>query len=186
MLTVEQNEFNINNMEIGSVIKKYRKENSVTMEKFAAMCGLSKGYISILENGVNPVSGKAIRPSIETIAQIAAVMQITIDELYRMAGGKYHYVETHEKTLKFGESIEPYHAAETIKAYFDGSCFVPVKPVSISKNQPVAVTVLSEYDMTPEDTARQAARQLFGMLSGSGMSSEAFAERKRFEKELER
>jgi len=173
-------------MEIGPVIKKYRKDHGITMDKFAEMCGRSKGYISILENGVNPVSGKAIKPSIETIALIASAMQITIDELYRMAGGKYHAVETHSKAQTLGEATGPYYGAETIKAYFDGSSFVPVEPVSIRKNQPVAVTVLSEYEMTPEDTARQAARQLFGMLSGSGMSSEAFAERKQFEKELER
>jgi len=173
-------------MGIGAVIQKYRKENGVTMQRFAELCGRSKGYISMLERGVNPASGKAIVPSIDTIARIASVMQISVDDLYRMTEGKIYSVRSYPEAIKVSESLETYYSTNTIKAYYDGSSFIPVKPVSIRKNQPVAVTILDERALTPEDTARQAARQLKGILSGSGISSEAYADSKQHEKVLER
>ena len=174
------------NMSIGDVIHKYRKENGVTMQRFAELCGRSKGYISMLEKGVNPSSGRAIDPSIGTIARIATVMQISVDDLYRMAEGKNYSEVYYPDAQQVSESIEQYYSTNTIKAYYDGSSFIPVKPVSIKKNQPVAVTILDERALTPEDTARQAARQLKGILSDSGLSSETYADRKHLEKELER
>jgi hypothetical protein len=38
---------------------------------------------------------------------------------------------------------------EAIRAYFDGRAFVPTKPVSVRKNQPVLVTILD----VPDDNA---------------------------------
>jgi hypothetical protein len=35
---------------------------------------------------------------------------------------------------------------EAIRAYFDGRAFVPTKPVSVRKNQPVLVTILGVQD----------------------------------------
>jgi hypothetical protein len=35
---------------------------------------------------------------------------------------------------------------EAIRAYFDGRAFVPTKPVSIRRNQPVLVTILGVSD----------------------------------------
>ena len=57
------------------------------MEEFANRCDRSKGYISMLENGNNPKSGKAITPSIETVAKIAAAMRISVDDLLHMVDG---------------------------------------------------------------------------------------------------
>lgn len=36
-------------MTLGEIIKKYRHDHSLSMDAFAAMSGLSKSYISILE-----------------------------------------------------------------------------------------------------------------------------------------
>jgi len=33
---------------------------------------------------------------------------------------------------------------EAVRAYYDGRVFIPVKPVSAKKNQPVIVTILEE------------------------------------------
>ena len=47
-------------MNLGTLVKEYRTNNSLTMEEFAKKCGLSKGYISMLEKNQNPKSGKPI------------------------------------------------------------------------------------------------------------------------------
>ena len=136
------------------------------MEKFAKLCGRSKGYISMLENGVNPKTGKPIVPSIETITQVSAAMQISVEEFLHMSG------------------MAGYRGG--FLAYYDGQAFVPITPVSVQKNQPVIVTILDEGSMSQADIARQAAKQLKGILSESGMSSEVFAANKQLEKERER
>jgi len=68
-------------MTIGEIIREYRTINNLSMEEFALKCGLSKGYISMLENNKNPRSGKPIIPSIETIRQVANGMATDIDAL---------------------------------------------------------------------------------------------------------
>ena len=44
----------VTNMTIGDFVKIYREENDMSMEEFAKLCGVSKGYISMLENNTNP------------------------------------------------------------------------------------------------------------------------------------
>lgn len=68
-------------MELNELIKLYREMHDYTMQEFADRCGLSKGYISMLEKGVSPRNGNKITPSIETIAKIAKGMNMTTDEL---------------------------------------------------------------------------------------------------------
>lgn len=50
-------------MTLGDIIKKYRKENNISMSEFASNCSLSKGYISMLENNINPRNNKPISPT---------------------------------------------------------------------------------------------------------------------------
>ena len=161
------------------------------MEKFAKLCGLSKGYISMLERGVNPKSGKPIIPSIDTVAQIASIMKISVDELLKMAensGDTNGKVKS--STIEVNETSEAYkyEAQETEEclAYYDGNNFVPLDDVSIPKNQPVLVTIIEEKKMTSNEKALFAIKKLRGIMAGTGMSSEAFAARKKYEKELER
>ncbi len=68
-------------MTLQDAIKKYRKEHDLTMQEFASRCGLSKGYISMLESGKHPQSRRAIVPSIETYLKLASGMGISLDEL---------------------------------------------------------------------------------------------------------
>jgi len=68
-------------MTLGDLIKHYRKEHKLSMQKFADNAKVSKGYISMLENERNPISGKPIVPTIETIKNIALAMGLSSDEL---------------------------------------------------------------------------------------------------------
>ena len=68
-------------MTLGQIIRTYREENSMSMDNFAKASGLSKGYISQLENNVNPKTGEPPRPSVETIRKAAKGMFMTFDEV---------------------------------------------------------------------------------------------------------
>lgn len=57
-------------MTLGDLIKKYRDENSISMDYFAQKSGLSKSYVSMLERNKDP-RGNTITPSIETIVKVA-------------------------------------------------------------------------------------------------------------------
>ncbi len=70
-------------MNLGDIIKQFRKENSMSMGQFSEKSGLSKGYISMLENNKNPRNKKPIIPSLETIKQISQAMGISLDTLIK-------------------------------------------------------------------------------------------------------
>lgn len=68
-------------MKLGSIIKDFRKQNNLTMQEFANISGLSKGYISMLEKGKHPQNNREIIPSIETVSKIATAMNLSLNEL---------------------------------------------------------------------------------------------------------
>ena len=68
-------------MTIGEYVKQYRKSQGLSMQAFGEKCNLSRAYISILEKGINPTTGKPFAPTIETLNKIAEVTGVTIDAL---------------------------------------------------------------------------------------------------------
>lgn len=68
-------------MKIGEWIHSYRKEHGLSMQTFGDMCGLSRAYISILERGINPTTGKSFVPTIQTLKKIADVTHTDFDKL---------------------------------------------------------------------------------------------------------
>lgn len=89
-------------MFLGEIIKKYRFEHSLSLQSFADKCGLSKGYIAMLERNVNSKTGESITPSLETFIKVSSAMGIDIDTLIRMVdenqpvyiGSNYSYEPT--------------------------------------------------------------------------------------------
>ena len=72
-------------MHLGDVIKKYRNEHGkMSMQAFADKCGLSKGYIAMLERNRNSKTGEPVIPSVETFMKVASAMKISLDELSSM------------------------------------------------------------------------------------------------------
>ena len=67
-------------MTIGDVIKEFRRLNDLNLEEFGKMCGLSKSYISMLENNKDP-RGNPVNPSLETIDKIASAIGVDTDAL---------------------------------------------------------------------------------------------------------
>lgn len=68
-------------MKLGDIIGDYREVHGITMQEFADRCGLSKGYISMLEKGRRPGSETPIIPSINTFSAVAKAMRMTTDDL---------------------------------------------------------------------------------------------------------
>lgn len=85
-------------MTIGDVVKNYREKNNISMGEFAGNCGLSKGYISMLENNINPRNNKPISPTLPSIAKIASGMGIELDSLLKMLDG--------EQPIVLSENVE--------------------------------------------------------------------------------
>ncbi len=69
-------------MTLGQYVRQFREENNLSQRKFAELCGLSNAYISILEDGKSPKTGKDLIPKIDSLLRIANAMGITLDDLF--------------------------------------------------------------------------------------------------------
>ncbi|MBQ8356206.1 MAG: helix-turn-helix domain-containing protein [Clostridia bacterium] len=68
-------------MEIGKLIKAFREKQNMSQRQFATSCGVSNGYISMLEEGKNPKTNEPIVPSVSTMKKIATAIGISLNEL---------------------------------------------------------------------------------------------------------
>lgn len=68
-------------MKLGDLIVEYRTINKLSQRQFADKCGLSNGYISMLERGINPKTQKPITPTIPQLKKLADGMVMTISEI---------------------------------------------------------------------------------------------------------
>ena len=74
-------------MTLGQLIYKYRTEHNLSQRKFAMKCQISNGYISMLEKGINPDTGKPVAVGIEKLKAISNAMNMTTDEVMRITDG---------------------------------------------------------------------------------------------------
>lgn len=72
-------------MTLSELIVFYRKENGLSQRKFAELTGLSNGYISMLEKGINPNTNLPITPALPQLKKLAQGMNITLSELFTQA-----------------------------------------------------------------------------------------------------
>lgn len=68
-------------MLLGELVAAYRKEHDLSQRGFAAKSGLTNGYISMIESGVNPKTGKPITPSFDYLSKLAAAMDMSVHTL---------------------------------------------------------------------------------------------------------
>ena len=71
-------------MELGQIIREYRKQNRMSMAEFARRVGVSRAYISLLEKNQHPVTKKPIVPSIDILQKISSTMHIDFDRFLAM------------------------------------------------------------------------------------------------------
>jgi len=96
-------------MKIGDLVRRYRDEHSLSMQEFGDLCNLSKAYISILEKGINPTTGRPFAPTVQTMQKIAEVTGTDINDLLKMLDGDQGLVVNAEEEKSY------YHDPETIK-----------------------------------------------------------------------
>lgn len=75
-------------MELSKILRDYRQEHGLTLQVFADRAGLTKQYISMLENNKNSKNGKPIIPSLETLRKLASAMCMNIDTLVATLDGE--------------------------------------------------------------------------------------------------
>lgn len=71
-------------MDLKQIIKNYREHHSLTMDELSVKCDLSKGYISMLEKGVNPRNNKPIVPTLTTLKKLSIGLSMELDELMQL------------------------------------------------------------------------------------------------------
>lgn len=75
-------------MTLGNIVKQYREENNMSMDEFSKRCTLSKGYISMIENNINPRNNKPIAPTLPSINKLAKGMDMELDTLLKLIDGE--------------------------------------------------------------------------------------------------
>lgn len=71
-------------MTLKDLVIKYRADNGLSQRQFALQCGLSNGYISMLEKGINPSTGAKITPTLLALSKLATGMHTTLNELFTL------------------------------------------------------------------------------------------------------
>lgn len=69
-------------MKLGELIYNYRVAHDLSQRQFANLCGLSNGYISMLERGFNPNTKKPITPTMIQIKKLSDCMGMSVSELF--------------------------------------------------------------------------------------------------------
>ena len=72
-------------MTLRELVITYRNEKGMSQRQFATACGLSNGYISMLEKNVNPKTGLPVTPSLPALKKIAIGMGLTLNDLFLQA-----------------------------------------------------------------------------------------------------
>ncbi len=68
-------------MTLKELITGYREEHKLSQRQFATACGLSNGYISMIEREINPNTGEKIVPTLVALQKLATGMHITLADL---------------------------------------------------------------------------------------------------------
>lgn len=102
-------------MTLGDLIKTYRKERGLTMQEFAKISGLSKGYISMLEKGKHPQNGKEIIPSIDTFNKVAKAMGVTLNKLLESVNGRQLVNISNNENAEEKPNVEPISIGKTVR-----------------------------------------------------------------------
>lgn len=69
-------------MTLSDLVQEYRREHGLSQRQFASVCGLSNGYISMLERNINPKTGQPVTPSLPALKKIADGMGISLTDLF--------------------------------------------------------------------------------------------------------
>lgn len=105
-------------MTLKELIIDYRKTHTLSQRQFAVMCGVSNGYISMLEKGVNPNTKEPIIPALPTLKKLADGMGMMVNELIAAAEDMpVDLTASDEEEILNGDDIYSEKEIELIRAY---------------------------------------------------------------------
>ncbi len=68
-------------MTLKDLIIEYRNDHGLSQRQFATACGLSNGYISMLEKEMNPNTKLPVMPTLPKLKQLASGMGMSLTDL---------------------------------------------------------------------------------------------------------
>lgn len=104
-------------MNLGDLIRSYRDAHGLSQRQFANQCDLSNGYISILEKGINPSTGKPVTPTLPQMKKLANGMAMTLSELFE---------QVDDMPIDIGSNIIPMPAMRKIPLIGTIACGAPI------------------------------------------------------------
>lgn len=87
---------------LGEFLKEKRTKEGLSLREFADYLNISHTYLSKLENGCDPRTGKPVSPTIETLKQLSNALGLSLEELLQISG----YTETYEIPTTFSSPQE--------------------------------------------------------------------------------
>ena len=68
-------------MTLKEMLVQYREDHDISQRQFATICGLSNGYISMLERGENPKTKQPVTPTLPALKKLADGMGMSLSDL---------------------------------------------------------------------------------------------------------
>jgi transcriptional regulator with XRE-family HTH domain len=87
---------------IGDFLKNERDKRGLSLREFALLLGTSPGYLSKLENGKDPRSGKMFRPTLDTLVHMAKGLKMSLDDMLFQIG----YLDNNVYNEEFLQGVE--------------------------------------------------------------------------------
>lgn len=135
---------------LGEILREYRYSQTprVTLDEMAARSGISKSYLSMLENNRFP-RNKSPRPNTDTIVSLAASMEMSVDDLIERLDDDYPLIIS-----KSGEQLE------RIAMYAKKIAEAQNKVIITEKEK----SLILKYRQLSEADKKQINRQIDGLL----------------------
>lgn len=149
-------------MFLGEIVKKYRLEHKISMDEFARLSGLSKGYISMLEKNENPRTKKPISPSIDTIKQVSEVTGIDFNEIIEMLDDDLELI-LNKDDHHFGQHVIPSNKQTSYVAYKE-------LKGAIAAGVPLEMFEVPDSVQVPVDVDRAFPNAYFLVVRGDSMN----------------
>lgn len=87
--------------ELGSIVKKRRRMLGLTIRALAKSTGVSASYISSIEVGRNPTTGRPPEPSLKVLRNLARELEVSLDQLTGVVGSSGAATSSHEHRLLY-------------------------------------------------------------------------------------